>query len=105
MCPPCPPCIQVDLSFALLTLPVLFLTRALNIFPLAALANLCRPKAKKLTLSMQVRPTHMHVHTHMRMRMCMLCMYVHDDLLCMQHVHALVHEHERGRAAWAYRRS
>ena len=44
-----------DLSFALLTLPVLFVARALNIFPLSALANrLRRGKKPPISPPMQV---------------------------------------------------
>ncbi len=46
---------SIDLSFAFLTLPVLFLARALNIFPLTLLANRCRPGKRRISLPMQVR--------------------------------------------------
>jgi len=44
---------MIDLSFAVATLPVLFLARALNIFPLSQVANSCRPAKKHITLPMQ----------------------------------------------------
>lgn len=46
---------QWDAAFVLLTLPVTLLSRALNIFPLSALANrLSSPSREKLSLPMQV---------------------------------------------------
>ena len=42
-----------DVTFAVTTLPILLLTRALNIFPLSALSNWCRPSEKRISLPMQ----------------------------------------------------
>lgn len=45
---------SLDLSFAALTVPILFFTRALNIVPLSMLANACRPRRKRISAAMQV---------------------------------------------------
>ena len=43
-----------DVPFLALGLPILLLSRALNVFPLAFIANLCRPPEQRISLRMQI---------------------------------------------------